>query len=680
MTNEIVNEAGNQRIKPIILVDRKRPQFFNFDQGLVTTEKMVEKILPVSFRMENHNGLISATTSEISASKLRINVPKQLVISEGDQIRLDFSSMHSKLNKEYFLKIPYEVLQIDEFSHAKHLILALSNQANAEFVVWFKQWLKTLVTPNKYEENNDKIFNTIFSYYKRLYCIFLPYPIIFSDPEGIKHAFLSNEAVSCIDFSDGQRVNARLSVNAFNEYINDQKQGTRIPLYVWYENDEIKYLTSADLPKVSPKQIIAWLKTKEQWRVLLIRTRKVKVPDPSLFDAIQKYASQKLADIIDEYKTSFTNLTSVTNILDISNVFENIDFGWNLPELQFSKPLIHARGVSYSAISFKMKRVEPRFSYNTRVRLETEFKDGDIVVDAETIDISLLGLSLKLPYTDFPFTIKDQVLIEFVEWNQELGGGGKFFKKKQQLSAVEYTVKNVDHNGELIFLGLARNKRDAEPGINQFITDKLVEIKRETTGVRRNELELYNSFHASVWLTNNIAGLPFFLGHDAEGIRIIQAIGNTEENEALRKPFHEENDWSFLQQIATTLSVAMRDLVADKYRPLKLLSCGVYCYYEEFNSDRVISGWKTKTDLELTTPELKKEFIEEAMRHSKRFFYHCSLVSVKGYKDDILNAEVVEFMSKAAHRVREMHSLVNSLIAVGELNDVTRLIEFMYKN
>lgn len=678
MSNEIANEVRNPSIKPIILVDKNRPQFFNFDQGLVVTERMVEKILPVTLRLSEGKGVMTATTSEISASKLRVTVSKKINIGISERLMLDFTSLHSKLNKDYFLKVPYQVKFIEEYSNVNHLILALSNEADTNFVLWLKQWLKSNGQTNKYEENNDKLFNCMFSYYKRLYCVYLAYPIIFSDSEGIKQAFLSNEAVNGIDFSNGQRANARLSVNVFNEYISDQKLGTRIPLYVWFEHDEIQYMTGADAPKLSPKQIIAWLKTKEQWRVLLIRTRQVKIPEAAQIAAIQKYANEKILEDIEIFKESFSKLTAVTSVLDISNVFDNIDLDWQSLDTNFNKRVLQSRGVSYSMISFKMKRIEARFGYNTQVRLETENKEQDVVVDAVSVDISSLGLSIKIPYTDFPFSIKDQVLIDFVEWNEELSNTGTFFKKKQKLSPVEYVVKKVDHNDDFILLGLFRQKRDADPGINLFFKDKLAEIKRDTAGVRRNDLDLYNSFYAGVWLTNNIAGLPFFLGHDAEGIRIIQAIANTEDNLLLRKPFLANDDWSFLQQIATTLSVAMRDLVADKTKPLKLLSCGIYCYLEELNSDTVMSGWKTKTDIELTTPELKQQFIQEAISHPKHYFYHCSLVSVKGYKDDVLNSEVVEFMSKAPHRVKEMHSVCTSLLAIGELNEITRLVEFMY--
>ncbi|MCX7088880.1 MAG: PilZ domain-containing protein, partial [Methylococcales bacterium] len=544
-------------------------------------------------------------------------------------------------------------------------------------------WLKQIGRATKYEDNNDSLFNRLFYYYKRLYCVYLAYPIIFSDSDGIKHAFLSSDAINCIDFSNGQQTKARLSVNLFNDYISDQKLGSRLPLYVWYEDNAIHCLTNADVPKVSPKDIIAWLQTKQNWRVLLIRTRQIKVPESSQFDAIQKYANDKILDESIAFKIGFSKLTAVTSILDISSVFKNSDIDFSASKLHLvvpEKPANKNRKINYAMVEFKVKRNEARYAYATGIKLEIEQGIRHMGYSAQTVDISLSGLSIKLPYTEDTFGLNDQVRVDFTGWNDEVSKTNTFFAKKQKLNPIDYSIVKIDHNDPFSVLGLMRSKEIDSFNTIDFIKDKINNIKHEIAGVTRNEFDFYQSLYASVWLTNNISGLPFFLGSDADGVRIIQAIANTEENFKLRKPFLMDDNWSFLQQTASTFGLAMYELMADKSKPLKLLSCGVYCYLDEFNSDHSAGGWLTKTDFDFKTPTAKQQFIQEAIRHPKHFFYHCSLVSIKGYKDDILNNDVTEFISKAPHRVKEIHALCDALLAVGELNEITRLIEFMYKN
>jgi hypothetical protein len=673
------NELVNQGIKPIITVDRKKPHFFDFDQSVAIVERPVEKQLPVRLRVLNSQATLTASTSALWSRALRVVLPKGTAMLVGDLVLLDFVSIYAQLNQDCFLAVPYEITAVEAFSHVTHLMLSLSAEANPYFAEWMQQWLKKVGTSSKYEDNNDILFNCLLAYYKRLYCAYLAYPIIFSDSDGIKQAFLSPEAINGIDFSNGQRVSARLSVNDFNDYISDQKLGTRIPLYVWYEDNKTHYLTSAEAPKISPKQIIAWLKTKPNWRVLLIRTRQIKVPECSQMEAIQKYAN-KVLDEAAEVKEMFAQLTAVTSILDISSLFNTIDFEPPSLDLQPAKPTKKSRRINYEAVSFRVRRVEARYPYVTNIRVELEQAVQQSAFNAQTIDISLWGLSINIPYIEDAFALNDQVRIDFNDWNGELAKSKSFFSKKQKLSPFVYSIVNIDHDDHFSTLGLLRHKSVDDAHTLTFLKEKITEIKHEIAGITRNDFDLYQSLYVSVWLTNNIAGLPFFLGFDADGVRIIQAIANTEENLKLRKPFLDGDDWSFLQQVAPVFGLALYELLNDPLRPLKLLSCGVYCYFEEFNSDTTAGGWKTKTDLEFKTPEAKQQFIQEAIAHPKHFFYHCSLVSIKGYKDDILNNEVTEFVSRAPHRVKEIHTLCNALLAVGELNEITRLIEFMYKN
>ena len=92
-----------------------------------------------------------------------------------------------------------------------------------------------------------------------------------------------------------------------------------------------------------------------------------------------------------------------------------------------------------------------------------------------------LGLSVRFPLVDYPFSVRGAVMLEFEQWNEMIPT--RMFKKKEQ-------------------------------------TDK---------GERCNVFGLYQSLVASLWINNNMTGLVFFLGRDTEGVRIIQAVSETQK-------------------------------------------------------------------------------------------------------------------------------------------------------
>lgn len=131
-----------------------------------------------------------------------------------------------------------------------------------------------------------------------------------------------------------------------------------------------------------------------------------------------------------------------------------------------------------------------------------------------------------------------------------------------------------------------------------------------------------------------------------------------------------------MQQLATPLGLEINKIIAEKQQYETQISIGIYCYYDDKSE---FPEWKTKTDLEFNSISDKAEFIKMAISYKKHFFYHCSLAPIATGKDDSLNGESSAFVSLAAHRLKEIHEICRSLIAVGELHDMTRLIEFMYR-
>ena len=208
-------------------------------------------------------------------------------------------------------------------------------------------------------------------------------------------------------------------------------------------------------------------------------------------------------------------MTFSTNILDISCLFSNVYLPDCTESLSANRSVLDESNINYQTLSFKVKRVEPRFSCVTAVKLTTLGESDNITVKAESRDISLLGLSVRFPLVDYPFSVGGSVMLEFVQWNEMIPT--RMFKKKEQIDKVEYEILNVELRSGFLVLGLKRNKRDTDPKFNSLIREKINEIGQTDKGGRCNVFGLYQSLVASLWINNNMTGLVFFLGRDTEG-------------------------------------------------------------------------------------------------------------------------------------------------------------------
>lgn len=671
MANQSIKKRN---IQTIVLVDKDRPQIFNFDKRQVFDEKLISKTLAVELRLKDKQEVITAETSLLFPNQIRIVCAKTVPLIEGRTVLLSLTAVYNKLEKDYFLNISCTVGKVENFQNVTHVLLSFNEQTCSQFIDWYKKWLVKLQEAHKSEEIDESSFHFIYQYYKRLYAAHLTHPVLLSDAQDIQHAFTSRQYSENVSFINENNIEIEFPLNIFQPYIKNQDTEIRTPLYVWYENNQIYFFSNADHPKVSSKKIISWLIKKPQWRILLICNRKIAPIDETECNDIKQYINDETVANNAFFSESFSKLTITTHILNISCLFQQIKLPDYSEQLAANTILTKKIDVIYQVPSFQVKRVEHRFDYSTEVALSSLNQPQNITLSSISSDISFLGLGLIIPLADYPFKKHDAVMIEFTQWNEAFSSS--LFKKKEQLDSFEYNIANIIKNQCVILIGLKRIKRDAEPKQNSFIRNKLIEIEKSGAGSIYNNFDLYQSLLSCLWVSQNIAGLAFFLGRDSDGIRIIQAIASTQENSKIRQPHQANNDWSFLQNIALSLDVAMSKMITDKSKPFNQLCIGVYCYYDNRCEE---PQWKTQTDLDFQSIVSKSEFINIAMSYKKHFFYHCSVIPITPGKDDILKGESNSFVSLAAHRLKEIHEICRYLIAVGELNDVTRLIEFMYK-
>jgi hypothetical protein len=629
-----MSSNSERSYKSIVTVDRDQPHFFEFDKAVEVGEIPLSKKFAVEFIDEN-GIVISADTSLLYEDKFRVVLAKNETINEGDKVQLSLTAVHKKIAHDYFLKIPSALTKVEQFDHVTHAEITFSEETDVEFTAWYQQWLAKFKSVKNRDEINRDAFNFLFQYYKRLYCDHLAYPILFSDEKEIQRAYLSKAASLAISFTTEHESDARLPINVIQPYITLPSKINRIPLYVWYEDNQIHYFSKADYPKVSPKNIISWLTKKPQWRVLLVRNRKMVFADELQRKEIVQYFTDDISQNDSDFEDDFFKLCISTNILDISCLFKEYQFPEYQHELEENKEPLSELDVDYHRISFKIKRTEARYDFTTKVLLIT--LGGLEEFDAETTNVSLLGLNIRIPLANCSLQERDTIRVDFTQWNDEIPK--KLLQKKEEIDPVEYKITNINRKKDHIILGIKLVIKENNTDFNRFFKNKVKEIKKITPGSMRNSSDVYQSLVSSLWINNNIAGLVFYIGKDSKGIHIIQAIANTEDNLKLRKPYQENNDWTFLQQQAYELSNAVKEVN----------NLGIYCYYDDTNKPY---QWHTKTDLDFTNAKNKQDFITTAMGFEKHYFYHCSLNSIIPGKDDILNGESSSLISLGQHLLK----------------------------
>jgi len=86
--------------------------------------------------------------------------------------------------------------------------------------------------------------------------------------------------------------------------------------------------------------------------------------------------------------------------------------------------------------------------------------------------------------------------------------------------------------------------------------------------------------------------------------------------------------------------------------------------------------------MSLSTTTQKSLFINKAMRYEDYHFYNCVLTPIKSSlieQEDDLNRALLALRSHSPHKVKQIRDTLHGLYAVGELIDITDIIEVGYE-
>jgi len=267
--------------------------------------------------------------------------------------------------------------------------------------------------------------------------------------------------------------------------------------------------------------------------------------------------------------------------------------------------------------------------------------------------------------------------IDFTDWIARYSGQDWFRKQDAEtLRGINYRIVNIEATPHGLFLGLMLDHKGKSPLIYKLLKHEMARTEAESGLCLANRVEYYRHDFCGTWLTHNLNSLPFFLGRDDEGIRLIQAIVKTQDNQTLRSFLGDaggQEDWSSLQALSTTFGAQINRLLSGE-SPERFLVFGLYAC-----QPRGASSWTSHIDADFADAASLAAFVRHALSCPRHYFFHCTLTPLRPANEDKRSMDEVRQLNvRFPHRVKDILRLFNSLLAVGELNNITPLIKFLY--
>lgn len=647
--------------KALVKRDKAEPELLPFDHIIQRSDERVKFVTTLEVRADDI--VYTGKTIDVSSHAMKIVLHRAHCLSSMQSIMIDFSELYQRYQQDFLRHLPYRILHISHPRHVTHIVVERT-EPRPEFDHWFAEWFEGIKRGRQAQvDSSDKVFNRVQDLYVRLYCGFLNRPVFFLARGQLKETFFTSAALEQLTFANDSGEHKLLWPDDFSRFMPSGKAAGMALLFSWLDT-ELYCFSSHQVDDRPLAGILAWLQHKPQWRVYLVASRQLRFPKAEESERFHQSVDDGVASYVEEFYRRYTDLTTGCSLLDIGAVFSNIDWR-QIRQVDCSDLAVVIRPVysDYQDMTHNCDRREPRIVSQGHVVV----RGRKARVGAEALDFSLSGLKVALQEHVVPFCPGDRVTIDLSEWSRKSGF---------DMRGIPYCVVNINRERQRFVLKLAREKVNTPRNTEQNLNAYFIQAQKTFPFCRVDHEQNYRFALFSSLLAKNITGLPFFIGKDAEGYRIVQALGVTKENQKIRELFRDQHgdfDWRPLQQLAGDLSRALDSAVADKSERNVRLATGLYCYLDA-NGD-----WRAQSDIHFKTPEEKYWFIMRALSAQKYRFYHCAVMALSGGQDPQTDAVVDYVASLSLNKAKEVRSLFNSLIAVGELTNMSKLVAHVYQ-
>ncbi|NQZ53552.1 MAG: PilZ domain-containing protein [Piscirickettsiaceae bacterium] len=634
-------------------------QTITFDRLLQRKEPRIVFATPIEIRIADV--LYHATTIDITTSAVRITLKRAFTLEEGDTVTVSFPEMLNESSSRLLSEISYTLLKVTHDDRRTSAILTRDRYDNPEITTWFDNWSKAHNSPENLDLEGE-LSNLASHYYLRLFCTTMNSPLFWltsiPNEEPVRAFNLSPSAHTVLKplRSSDQKIDFSLLPI---EYLVKEKRDC---LIIIYQHDNV--LKNIVIPRENKSlvaQTLAWHSQQKNSHVLLMQAHSLM---SNANDDDMDYLTDMLNDAIDEYMQSSSNrLTFMTTLVTLSDITHACQ---HLPQknifdkaelLALSNTMIWS-GIMPNPTPLRhyIERKYQRFFIKTEVSLQFDGQSFSV----NTHEVSERGLSLRLPgKIDIP--IGSRVQINFIRWQRQA--------KKTNLDAVPFTVKNVQFWQQSTHLGLERTIPACAESINKFFVTNMEHNKEQ---LRPDTDDLQTSQETKILaplLVQQFASIPFYLGMNNDNTRGIQAIATSRSNNG---------------QAYIALLQAMSGLVAQfSELTIKLsdqaensVSFGLYCYL-----DKTVT-WQFTTDYELTNAAQKALFINRALVSEQYHFFQCTLSPIKSSwveQEADLNQQLAQLRPHMPHKTTQLRKTLRRLFAIGELTDITDILEASYQ-
>jgi hypothetical protein len=549
------------------------------------------------------------------------------------------------------LNNPYEIVRIDHDDLRTHLILNRVDSSASTAKIWWEEWLNNYKSLAHFDVDHE-LLNITHDFYLRLSHQNTKKPLFWlgplDQPNPVKVINLSRQAMPVVASFYDSKGNIDLSLLPIQQLLSHPKSD-----YLVFISVEETISKPVAIACDQTSQTVSALAQADR-QVLLLKSHKVSIDEQaltSLFELDKTHSqrlNRRLADI--RHLVTITDITQSCRHFPVNAGSDNA----LMPSSSDQKSSLGGLPKP-TVLHHHIQRKNHRFLISTDISLYLMNEHLTI----STSDVSETGLSLDLP-GHFPVAEGTLVRINFIRWQSKT--------KKVKLNDVPFIVRRMQYWQGVTSLGLERNVMACGEKLNQFFITTIANNRDQLTTDQQDSFVTQESKILAITATQTMTNIPFFLGLNDDKKRAIQSVANTQHNQAL--PL--SSLWPALSKFAAEMSEWLK-VSLDNMEPIT--DFGLYCYVDNRQQ------WQLTTDHHFISIGQKTLFIHRALLADNHHFFHCDLTAIKSLleREVDLDRNLSRLRHHNPHNVKQIKEIIQSLFAVGDLTDITPIIEAAYR-
>lgn len=623
-----------------------------------------------------------AKTSDISLSGLKLTLAEPVPLSVGQSVGVHFTALAGSENFPH-APVPYRIVKIGEKS-GKQLVF-VQRRADQEQVE-FDRFLTQFIDANqrRYKiDLEDAVLALKARVYGQLYAQVLGHVPFFLRGNDLIGASLAWYGASTCNGNvlrhpacgPGEFLARLLRPERLQELIrrSEREEHLLIFTYTAQRGGQPALFTAAEhefATSRSRADFLARARASGSLRVFQARLKTVSEPDAARLEDIMAALDRRGGEPAASVRARFAELSYAGALFEVSEQFAHTTdtqvrsahelAGLAAEEDVYLNPPGPVAKPHRIALGYRGKRSEARFLHKTDIELMA----GGTRHNGFTVDFSTRGLKclltrpLKLP-------AREPVKVSLVSLSKRM--------KDNKLLEMPYLAVSGSEDG--LTLSLVREERPGFHSGSEFFR-KLIDANRDRLEEDVHEhILVAESLWAESLIGDNLLTLPFVVSRDGQYRHWLTRVGISEQADPLLWFFRDEAgefDFSGVGSptVLKPLLVAAH-LIND--RPKGALFSAEAYLFKDFDPRVGYEVTHAITSLQLKD-EPRKALIAAAHDKFEHRFLRVQLMAAESFPDAEYDEELQFIRTNGRHRASQLHEEFHSVVAFGELLDVSALI------